>query len=62
MSEYTGFYKKGMRLLPHPDVPGVGGTVTDADDETVYVLWDDGETDQWGQTASEEPDLKVDNS
>ncbi|MCA1839905.1 MAG: hypothetical protein ABR585_12830 [Gemmatimonadaceae bacterium] len=55
------FYKKGMRLLPHPDVPNVGGLVVEADDDMVYIIWDDGETDQWSQTNSEEPDLRVDN-
>lgn len=61
MSEHTGFYKEGMRIKPHPDVPGVYGTVTEADDEYFTIQWDDGDYDtSISQTASEEPDMAVD--
>lgn len=58
----SGFYKVGMRIEPHPDVPGVYGTVTsvDEDEATFTVTWDDGDVDMgMNQTVSEMEDLRV---
>jgi len=58
-----GFYQKGMRILPHPDVPEIYGTVTRADDNTFDITWDDGDKDTGNsQTNEEEPDLRVDSN
>jgi hypothetical protein len=57
-----GFYKEGMRIKPHPDVPGVYGRIVKADDETFDIEWDDGDVDSGNpQTNDEQRDLQVDN-
>jgi hypothetical protein len=56
-----GFYKEGMRIKPHPDVPGVYGKVTKADDDQFYLVWDDGDWEIVSQTNDEQRDLQVDN-
>jgi len=54
------FYKKGMRIAPHPDVPGVGGTVTEANDFRFTITWDDGDIDlNNAQADYEHEDLRV---
>lgn len=53
------FYKEGMRIYPHPDVPDVYGTVAEADDDTFTIDWDDGEEDTYSQTNAEKPDIRV---
>lgn len=53
------FYKVGMKIKPHPDVPGIPGEVTRADDDWFEITWDDGEVDTIAQVNAEEPDWTV---